>query len=117
MPDRLTQDAGDHACRRALHQLHRERAADAVAEEKELADAEMVHHAELVVGEGVPRIVDRNRAGRIAVAGVALVHGDHAEVVHNSSMMLITAVGQLLMREFRPPPGVARSGKPEPISA
>ena len=35
----------------------------------------------------------------------------------NSAMMLITAVGQLLMREFRPPPGIASSGKPEPISA
>ena len=79
--DRLTQHRRDDGCPAPLHQLHAERAADAVAEEKELADAEMVHHAELVVGEGVPRIVDRNRAGRIAVAGVALVHGDHAEVV------------------------------------
>ena len=35
----------------------------------------------------------------------------------NSSTMLITAFGQLGMREFRPPPGVASSGKPEPISA
>jgi len=77
----LAQDSGDHALRRALHQLHPERAADAVAKEKELADAEMVHHAELVVGEGVPRIVDRNWASRLAVGGVALVHGDHAEVV------------------------------------
>src|SRR5215468_3599617 len=33
------------------------------------------------------------------------------------TVLLITAVGQLLMREFRPPPGVASSGKPEPISA
>jgi len=30
-------------------------------------DAEMVHHAELVVGEGVPRIVDRDRAGRTSL--------------------------------------------------
>ena len=35
----------------------------------------------------------------------------------NSSTLLITAVGQLIMREFKPPPGVASSGKPEPISA
>src|SRR6516225_9882604 len=81
VPDRLAQDRGDHARRRTLYQLHPERAADAVAKENELADAEMVHHTELVVGEGVPRIVDRNRAGRVAVGGVALVHGDHAEVV------------------------------------
>ena len=35
----------------------------------------------------------------------------------NSSMMLITAFGQFAMREFKPPPGAASSGKPEPISA
>ena len=35
----------------------------------------------------------------------------------NSSGMLITAFGQTAMREFKPPPGVASSGKPEPISA
>jgi hypothetical protein len=30
---------------------------------------------------------------------------------------LNTAVGQLLTREFRPPPGVTRSGKPDPASS
>ena len=34
----------------------------------------------------------------------------------NSSIALMTAVGQLLMREFKPPPGVTSSGKPEPTS-
>ena len=34
----------------------------------------------------------------------------------NSSGMLITARAHTAMQEFRPPPGVARSGKPEPIS-
>jgi Protein of unknown function (DUF3363) len=72
---------GDHALWRALHQLHRERAADAVAEEEKLADAEVIHQPELIVGEGVPRIVDRHRAGGFAATGVALVHGDDAEVV------------------------------------
>ena len=47
---------------------------------KNLSDAEMVHHAELIVGERAPRIVDRDRAGGLAARGVALVHGDHAEV-------------------------------------
>ena len=81
MSDRLAQDRRDDALRRALHQLHRERAADAIAEEKELADAEMVHQAELVVGERAPGIVDRHRAGGLAARGVTLVHGDDAEVV------------------------------------
>src|SRR5438132_13865063 len=35
----------------------------------------------------------------------------------NSSIALITAVGQLLTREFKPPPGVTSSGKPEPASS
>jgi hypothetical protein len=79
VPDRLAQQRGDDALRRALHQLHRERAADAIAEEKELADAEMV--AELVVGERAPAVAGRHRAGGLAAGGVTLVHGDDAEVV------------------------------------
>jgi hypothetical protein len=35
----------------------------------------------------------------------------------NSSIALIAAVGQLLTRELRPPPGVTSSGKPEPTSS
>ena len=35
----------------------------------------------------------------------------------NASIALITAVGQLLTREFKPPPGVTSSGKPEPASS
>jgi hypothetical protein len=81
VPDWLAQYRGGGALRRPLHQLHRERAADAVAEEEELVDAEMVHHAQLVVGERAPGIVDRHRAGGLAACGVALVHGDHAEAV------------------------------------
>jgi hypothetical protein len=34
----------------------------------------------------------------------------------NSSIALMTAVAQLLMREFNPPPGVTSSGKPAPAS-
>ena len=41
----------------------------------------MIHQPELVVGERIPRVVDRHRAGRFAAIGVALVHGDAAEVV------------------------------------
>ena len=35
----------------------------------------------------------------------------------NSSIALKTAVGQMLTREFNPPPGVTSSGKPEPVSS
>ena len=35
----------------------------------------------------------------------------------NSSIALNTWVGQSLIREFKPPPGVTRSGKPDPASS
>jgi hypothetical protein len=35
----------------------------------------------------------------------------------NASIALNTAVGQLLTREFKPPPGVTKSGKPAPVSS
>ena len=34
----------------------------------------------------------------------------------NSAIALMTAFGQLLIREFKPPPGVHSSGKPAPAS-
>ena len=77
---------------------------------------EMVHQPELVVGEGVPRVVDRDRAGGLAAVGVALVHRDAAELVLELSIALNTAVGQV-MREFRPPPGMNNRGKPVPASS
>src|SRR5262249_41138947 len=80
LADRLAQDYRDHAVWRPLDQLERKRAADAVAEEDELADPEVVHQPQLVVGKSVPRVVDRDRAGGFAAGGIALVHGDAAEV-------------------------------------
>src|SRR5215831_2783725 len=81
VPDRLAQHARDDALRRPLHQLEGKWAADAVAHDEELADAEVVHQPQLVVGEGAPRVVHRDRARGFAAGGVALVHGDAAEVV------------------------------------
>jgi hypothetical protein len=57
------------------------RPTDAVAEEEELADAEVVHQPQLVVGESIPWFVDRDRSRGFAAGGVALVHRDAAEVV------------------------------------
>ena len=80
MADRLAQHRRDDAVRGPLHQLEGKRAADAVAEEEKLADAEVVHQPQLVVGESVPRVIDRDRPRGLAAGGVALVHGDAAEV-------------------------------------
>ena len=81
MADALTEDRGDDAVGRPLHQLPGKAAADAVAHVKEFADAEVIHQPKLVVGERIPRVIDRHRAGRFATVGVALVHRDAMEVV------------------------------------
>ena len=94
MPDRLAQDRRDDALRCALHQLHPERAADAVAEEKELVGCRGGPSRRADRPRTRPGIVDRDRTGGPAAGRVALVHGDHAEVALNSSGMLITARAQ-----------------------
>ena len=81
VPDALAEYRGGDAPGRAFEQLAGKAAADAVAHIEELADAEMVHQPELVVGKGVPRVAGRDRAGGFAAIGVALVHRDNAEVV------------------------------------
>jgi hypothetical protein len=64
-----------------LHELEGKGATDAVAHEKELPDAEVVHQPELVLREGTPGVVDRDRPTRLAAVGVALIHRDAAKVV------------------------------------
>ena len=81
VPDALTKHSGDDTLGRAFEELPGKTAANAVAHIKELADAQVVHQPELIVGESVPRIVNRHRARRFAAIGVALVHRDAMEVV------------------------------------
>src|SRR5262249_22052791 len=78
--DRLADDRRDNAVRCPPPQLECERAADAVAEEGELTNTEEVHAPALVLGECIQWAVDRNRASGFAVGGIALVHGNDAEV-------------------------------------
>ena len=75
---RLRQHGGDDAIGRALQQIPDEGPADAEAEHHELVDAEMIHQAEMVVGVGIPRPIDLERAGGLAGIGVAQVGGDAA---------------------------------------
>jgi hypothetical protein len=77
----LAEHRSHDAVGRSLQQLPGEAAADAVAHVKEFADPEMVHQPELIVGEGVPHIVDRHRTRRLAAIDIALVHRDAAKVV------------------------------------
>src|SRR6516162_1979749 len=75
---RLRQHGGDDAPGRAPQQVPDERGADAEAHHHELPDAEVVDHAELVVGVGVPWSVDLERTGGLAAIGVAEVRRDNA---------------------------------------
>jgi hypothetical protein len=76
----------------------------------------MVHHAQLVFGERAPGIADRHRTDGLAARGVRW-----SMVITRksffSSGMLITACTHTAIQEFKRPPGVASSAKPEPISA
>src|SRR5580698_4768191 len=61
-PDALAKDGTRDAVWRPLHQLPGKAAADAVADEEELPDPEVVHQPELIIREGVPRVARRNRS-------------------------------------------------------
>jgi len=62
----------------ALQETPDEGPADAETHHHELVDAQMIHQAELVVGVGIPRPVDLDRAGGLAAGGVAEVRRDAA---------------------------------------
>src|SRR5207248_1919190 len=65
----------------ALNQVPDKGLADAVAQHHEPLDAEMVHQADMVIGEGIPRPVDLQRTGGLAGVGVAQVGADAAQAV------------------------------------
>ncbi len=77
----LRQHGGDDAVAHALDQVPDQRLADAITQHHEFLRAEMIHQADMVVGEGVPRALDIERAGRLAAIGVAQVGDDAAELV------------------------------------
>jgi len=87
------------------------------SEHQELADAEVIHQPEMVVGIGVPRPVDRERPGGLAAIGVAQIRRDDAVLALNSSNGLNGWVFRPSTVEFNPPPGITSSGKPEPASS
>src|SRR6266851_65349 len=80
VPDALAKHSSDDTLGRAFEELPGKTAADAVTHIEEFADAEVVRQPQLVVGERVPRVAGRDRAGGLAATRVALVHRDAAEV-------------------------------------
>ena len=78
---RLRRHRRDDAPSCALQQIPDERAADAVAQRHEFANTEMVQEAEHVVGVGIPRPVDLERAGGLPAIRIAQIEGDAAVFV------------------------------------
>ena len=72
------QCGGGNPVTRLFQQVPDHRAADAKAQHHEPVNVEVVHQAELVVGEAVPGPVDLQWALRPAIFGVAQVQGDDA---------------------------------------
>jgi hypothetical protein len=117
MSDGLHEHPSHDAVGRTLYQLHGKASPDAVAHEEELVNAKVVHQPQLVVGESA----HRSSIGIGPLDSPPLAFLWSMVMQRNSllkmSMALNTAVGQLLTREFRPPPGVTKSGKPNPATS
>src|SRR5262245_3846937 len=71
----------DDALRSPPNEIVNHRPADAEAHDHELADAEVVHQSELVVGVGVPGAIDLQGTAGLARVGVAQIGADTAKVV------------------------------------
>ena len=84
VPDGLAEHRDGDTIRRLFEQLASEAFADAVAHIGELIDPEVIHQTNLVLSETAPGIIDGERARTLAAIGIALVHGNAAEVVLES---------------------------------
>jgi len=72
----------------------------------------------MVIGVGIPRPVDLERAGRLATVGVAQVRRDTAVLVlelRDRSKGAPWLKAEIV--EFNPPPAMISNGKPEPASS
>jgi len=78
MIDLLRQRGGDNTIGRAPQKVPDEGTADAEAQHHELLDAQVIHQTEMVIGVGIPRPVDLERAGGLAAVGVAQIRRDAA---------------------------------------
>ncbi len=76
--DRMHYRGGNDTVACLFQQVPDHGAGDAEAHRHELIDAEMVHQAELVVEEAVPRSFDFERALRLTAGGVTQIERDDA---------------------------------------
>ena len=75
-PNRLKENSRRNPLRRGLDETHAVGPANAHTGHMEILNSQMIHQRQLVFRVGLPAIRGTDRSGRLA--GVALVHGDHA---------------------------------------
>src|SRR5262245_11803785 len=75
-PYRLSRYACDDTIGSPLKKVPDEWTSDAESEDHELVDSEVIHQPEMVIGEGIPRPVDLERAGGLTAIRVAQVRED-----------------------------------------
>src|SRR3984893_6451332 len=118
MADALAEHGGDDPVGGPLQQLPGKAAADAVAHIEEFRGPEGVHQptswSSANASHGLSTCTGPLDSPPLALRWSIVMQ---RKSFLNSSIALITAVGQLLTRELRPPPGAPSSGKPEPASS
>src|SRR5262245_13574879 len=71
-------NGSDDTIRCPLQKVPNQGASNAEAHHHELVDSQMIHHTDMIIGIGIPRPIDLERAGGLAVIGVTHVREDAA---------------------------------------
>src|SRR5215470_9824676 len=75
-PYRLRRYGRDDTIGSPLQKVPDEWTTDAESENHELVDSEVIHQSEMVIGKGIPRPIDLERAGGLTAISVAQVRED-----------------------------------------
>ena len=86
---------------------------DAEAHHHELVDPQVIHQTDMVIGIGIPRPIDLERAGGLTAIGVAHVREDAAVFsLELFDRIKRSAAFQAGDRRVQSPPGTSNNGKP-----
>src|SRR6266404_2308123 len=75
---RLRQHSSDDTVGCPLQKVPNQRTADAEAHHHELVDPQVIHQTNMVIGLGIPRPIELERAGSLPAIGVAHIREDAA---------------------------------------
>src|SRR5256885_7298233 len=73
---RLRQHGSDDTVGCPLQKVPNQRTTDAEAHHHELVDPQVIHQTDMVIGIGIPRPIDLERAGGLTAIGVAHVRSE-----------------------------------------